>query len=92
MPIRTIEIICIPCEKCEWAKRVIQEVIKGLELQNKTKIIYEFKHTIKIADITKYSLNPSQAPAILVNGNVEYAGRVEPLALKKRLETLHRGA
>ncbi len=89
MAIRSIEIICIPCEKCERAKRIISEVMKAIEIQFKTKIVYDFKHTTTIANITNYGINPSRAPAILINGRIEAAGRVEHEAMKKRLQLLH---
>lgn len=90
MPIKSIEIICIPCSQCEKLRKNIEEIIKGIELQNKTKIFYEFKHTPHLRDISKYSLNPSQAPAVIVNGNVEMAGNIERLALKRKLEAMHK--
>ncbi|MFH0876969.1 MAG: thioredoxin family protein [Candidatus Omnitrophota bacterium] len=89
MPIRSIEVICRPCPKCKSLTEEIQQAIKQIEKIRKTTIIYEFKHTIDLRDITKYSLNPSQIPAILINGLVEFAGRVDPTLLKNRLERIH---
>jgi glutaredoxin len=90
VPIRTIEIVCNPCDKCERAKRLITETIKNIELENKTKILYEFKHTPTLQGITQYSINASQTPAIIINGNVELSGRFENVALKNRLLALTR--
>jgi len=90
MSIRTVEIVCLPCDKCERAKRLILETIKSIELQNKVKITYEFKHTPTIHDLAKYSINASQTPAIVINGNVELSGRVDATALKNRLIALYR--
>jgi hypothetical protein len=90
MPIKSIEIICIPCDKCEKLKANITEIIHRIELQNKVKIPYEFKHTPHLRDITNYSLNPSQTPALIINGNVEMAGTIERLALKSKLESLNK--
>jgi hypothetical protein len=90
MSIQTIEIICIPCDKCEKLKANITEIIHRLELQNKTKIYYEFKHTPHLRDIANYSLNPSQTPALLINGSVEMAGTIDRIALKSKLEAIHK--
>jgi len=90
MPIKSIEIICRPCFKCDQLKNKIPELIKAIEIQNKTKISYEFKHTPDLREISRYSLNPSQTPAIIINGNVELAGQIEPAVLKKKLESMHR--
>lgn len=88
MPIRTIEIICIPCEKCERAKKLIAETIKSIEIQNKVKIPYEFKHNPSLRALADYSINAAQAPAIVINGNVELSGRFDTVALKNRLMSL----
>ena len=91
MPINSIEVICIPCPKCERVKRMITEIIQAIETQNKTKIFYDFRHTPNLQEISKYSLNPSQTPAIIINGHAELAGQVEQLVLKNKLEALHKG-
>ena len=90
MPIKSIEIICRPCFKCDQLKTKIPELIKAMEVQNKTKIFYEFKHTPDIRAISKYSLNPSQTPAVIINGNAELAGKIEIGVIKKKLESIHR--
>ena len=90
MPIKSIEIICLPCQKCAGLEARIREMIKTLEMVNKIKIPFEFKHTIKLTGISQYSLNPSQTPAIVINGVVEFAGRVDQMVLKRRLEAINR--
>jgi len=90
MSIKTIEVMCLPCPKCEQLRDKIAQVIKGIEMQNKVKIPYEFKHTPHLKDISKYSLGPSQAPVVIINGKVEFAGRVELPVLKMRLEVVNR--
>jgi hypothetical protein len=90
MPIKSIEVICIPCPKCTPLKPKIDEIIRGIEMRNKIKIIYEFKQTPNLAEISKYALNPSQTPAVIINGNVEIAGQVNMLILKNRLEAINR--
>lgn len=90
MSIKTIEIICVPCDKCERAKRLISNTIKDIEIQNKTKILYEFKHTPTLQNLAQYSINASQTPAIVVNGTVELSGRFDSVALKNKLLSLIR--
>ena len=90
MPIKTIEIICTPCAKCAPIKPKIDEIIRGLEMVNKVKIVYEFKQTPNLREISKYALNPSQAPVVVINGNVEMAGPVNMLILKNKLEAINK--
>lgn len=90
MPIKSIEIICRPCHKCEQLKNKIPELIKAIEIQNKTKIFYEFKHTPDLREISRYSLNPSQTPPVIINGNVELAGTIDTSVVKMKLESLNR--
>ena len=91
MPIRTIEVICIPCEKCEPLRTVIFEMIKNIERESNTKILYEFKITPHLRDIGKYSINAAQTPAVVINGNVELAGRFDLGLLETKLKVIHRG-
>jgi hypothetical protein len=89
MPIRTIEIMCVPCSKCELVTGFITNAIKAIEFKNKLKIAYEFKHTPNLMQATKYSVNPSQTPIVIINGEVAFAGQVTPDIVKKKLETIH---
>lgn len=90
MAIRTIEIICIPCPKCDMVETKIREAIKNIEQDYKIKIAYEFKHTINLRDISKYNISPSQIPAVVINGALEFAGRIETPIIKRRLDAIHR--
>lgn len=90
MPIKTIEIICLPCPKCSPLREKITTLIKTMEMQNKVKIVYEFKTTPNLREIGKYSLSPSQAPVLLINGNVEFAGKIDMNALRLRLEAINK--
>jgi len=91
MAIRTIEIICIPCPKCDRVKQMIAAAIKQIELQNRIKLTYELKHTPNLSNLANYSVNASQTPAVVINGRLELAGMIEQPALIKKLETIHRG-
>ncbi len=90
MAIKTIEIICLPCPKCEGLEIKIREMIKGIEMVNRIKIVFEFKRHTNIKELSKYSLNASQTPAVLINGVVEFAGRVEPIIMRRRLDEIHK--
>ena len=90
MPIKSIEIMCIPCPKCELVKRLITDAIKVIELQNKIKIAYDFKHTPNFLQASQYSINISQAPIVIINGNVEFSGPATQDIIKKRLEAIQR--
>ena len=90
MPIKSIEIMCIPCPKCELVKKIIADTIKVIESQNKVKIVYDLKHTTNLSQVSQYSINASQAPIVIINGNVEFSGKATQDVIKKRLENLHK--
>lgn len=90
MPIKTIEIICIPCPKCDQVKKIITETIQEIENQNKIKILYEFRHTPNLQEANKYSVNIAKAPIIVINGRVEIAGQVTPEIVKSKLINIHK--
>lgn len=86
MPINSIEVICLPCPKCQNLEVKIRDMIKNIEAMLKTKIVYELKLTRTLRDMTNYSLNPSQTPALLINGQVEFAGKIDFIILRRKLE------
>ncbi len=90
MPIKKIEMICLPCKKCEGIEARIRDLIKAIEMANRIKIPFEFVHTKSLKDIGNYSLNAAQTPALLINGVVEFAGRIDVLLLRRRLEAIHK--
>ena len=90
MAIKTIEVICLPCQKCAGLEMKIREMIKSIEMVNKVKIPFEFKHTTTLLTIAQYSLNPSQTPIVIINGIVEFAGRLDLVLLRRRLEAIHK--
>ena len=90
MPIRSVEVICMPCAKCQDVETKIKNAIKNIEFINHAKIIYEFKFTPQLRDLANYSLNPSQTPAILINGRVEFAGRLDWNLIGRRLDAVQR--
>jgi hypothetical protein len=88
--IKSIEMICVPCPKCDDLENKIRYLVKNIETIHKTKIIYEFKITRDLRGISQLSLNPSQTPVLIINGTVEFAGRIDLILLRQRLEALHR--
>ncbi len=90
MSIVSVEVICLPCRKCENLERQIRQAVSTIGLKYKTVIQFEFKHTKTLDSIFRYSLNAAQTPVVLVNNIVECAGRVDPMLLSKRLESIHK--
>jgi len=90
MPIKTIEIMCVPCNKCDMLKKKILQAIQKVEMKYKIKITYEFKQITNLQDISKYGLNPSQAPVVIINGKPEFAGNIEVTTIPARIEALHK--
>jgi len=88
MAIKSIEVICLPCPRCDQLKIKIVEIMKAIEQKNNIKIPYEFKHTPDLASVDRYSVSPSQAPIIVINGAVEFTGYTQLPALRLKLESL----
>ena len=57
MPIRTIEIVCPPCHKCDLLKKKILQSIGKIEMKYKIKLSYELKQTPNLQEISKYGVN-----------------------------------
>ncbi len=91
MAIKKIEVICLPCPRCEFIIKKIKEAIRGLEYEYKIPIKYEFVHTTNLKTMVRYSVNASQTPIVLVNDSVEFAGRIEATAIRPKLDSIHKG-
>jgi hypothetical protein len=91
MPINTIELVCLPCIKCQNLPQRISSAIKNIELENRVTIRYEFKHTKTLEGVDRYSANASQTPLIIINGSLEFAGRIQDQLLQRRLSSIHKG-
>lgn len=92
MSIKTIEVVCQPCHKCEFIEKKILEALRSLEYEYKIKIPVEIKHSTNIKEIVgKFSLYASQTPVVLINGSVEFAGRIEAAAIRFKLDQIHKG-
>ena len=59
MPIQSIEIICVPCLKCDGLEQKIRGMVDNIGVLSKIKISYEFKHTKKLDTISQYALTPA---------------------------------
>ena len=90
MSIRSMEIICPPCPKCERLKSLIKQTSTYIEEQNKIKLSYDFKHSVSLADLSRYSVNAAQTPVLVINGQVEFAGGGDATALKNKLMAIHK--
>ena len=90
MAIKSVEVICLPCPKCAGLEMKIKEMVKSIGMINKIAINFEYKQTTSLRDISKYSLNPSQTPAILINGVVEFAGKLDMILVRRGLEAIHK--
>lgn len=62
----------------------------AMEFEFKIKIKYELKHTTDLTCISQFALTPAQTPIVLVNGYVEFAGRIETRFLKPKLTSLQK--
>ncbi|HQP91615.1 MAG TPA: thioredoxin family protein [Candidatus Omnitrophota bacterium] len=90
MSIESIEVICLPCKKCEGLEKQIRQVVAAIGSRYKIVINFEYKHTKNLENITRYGLNATQTPALLINKIVEFAGKIDVVLLAKRLETIHK--
>lgn len=90
MPIKTIEIICLPCSKCDQVKKMITEIIQEIEEQYKIRLTYEFKYTPNLQEANKYSVNIAKTPIVVINGRVELAGQITLETVRTTLMNLHK--
>jgi len=91
MPIKKIEVICLPCHRCEFVINKIRNEIRSLEYEYKIKIKYEFIHNTNLKHMQRYSVNASQTPVVLINDSVEFAGRIEATSIRPKLEFIQKG-
>lgn len=78
-----VDILVKPEEKCDHIERVIVAASKA------TNIPVEIHRTSNFALYSHCAINPSQTPVVIIQGNVEFAGKTLNLeAFKKRLTEL----
>lgn len=89
--IRTIEIICKPCYKCDLVIQRINYILECIQNQKGVKFKYEFKHNKNIHDAEKYGYNITQLPIVKINGDIEFVGHVkEEHLIRMKLEEIIR--
>ena len=78
--IKKIEIVCLPCHKCELLKQRIEVITQCLEFKYHTRIRYEFIHCYKrkevIGLIARYGYTINQLPITLINGEICFIGHI----------------
>jgi len=89
--IKTVEIICKPCRKCELLEQRMRNIIQCMETQKRIKIKYQFNRNENILDAAKYGYAINQLPLVLINGNIEFVGFVkEESLLRIKLEAINK--
>jgi hypothetical protein len=76
--LKTVEIICMPCHKCDVMKEKIKSVLTAIGNQNRMRMRCEFIYynTRKeaLVRLSKLGLNIAQLPITLINGQVAFTG------------------
>lgn len=81
-----IDILCLPCIKCRNLKNNIERALRISEAEA------TIRHIVDFSEFTKHSVNVSQAPILVIEGRVEFAGRVPPIdLLSKRISEIKSG-
>jgi len=81
-----IYILTRPNQNCDLLESRFKLVVTLMKLPA------EIKRTTNFADFSGCAINPSQMPAVIINGNVEFAGEVPALdMIKRRLEEIRQG-
>lgn len=79
--IRTIEIVCLPCHKCEILIERIETIIRCLEFKYGTRIKCAFAHIDSkkeiVAALARYGYAINQLPITLINGEIAFIGHVK---------------
>jgi hypothetical protein len=79
--IKKVEIICIPCHKCEILKERIETITQCLEFKYNMRIKYELIHCENkkevIAALARYGYSINQLPITLINGEIAFIGHVK---------------
>jgi hypothetical protein len=79
--IKKIEIICLPCHKCEILAKKVGNILEVLRRKYKIPIKCEIKHINNKAEVTqgmsRYGFNTGQLPIVLINDALAFAGQIE---------------
>lgn len=84
-----IEILCPACPSCMKVERMIKRVMENLEIEMKLRPEVTITHINEYRQFSKYSINVSKTPIVVINGNVEFAGSVPDIdLLRKKLSAI----
>jgi len=89
--LKKIEIICIPCHKCDVVKEKIQGILRCLQgtlnVRMHCEIISYASRKEAMREINKSSYAINELPVILVNGQVAFTGsRISTQRIRMALE------
>jgi len=73
-----IDVLCPDCVKCQNAIRSITRALKLLGRQAK------LNHVTNFREFKNFSVNVSQTPIIVINGQTEFAGKVPSVEIIQR--------
>ena len=80
-----IDILSKPNENCDYVERIVKIAAKTTNTE------VQITRTSNFAAYSHCAINPSQTPIVIINGSVEFAGKVLELeAVKKRLAEINR--
>jgi len=86
MAVLKIDILTRPNQNCDLLESRLKLAVTLLKLPA------EIKRTSNFSAFTGCAINPSQMPAVIINGYVEFAGEVPALdMIKRRLEEIRQG-
>jgi len=86
MAVLKIDILIRPNENCDLLESRLKLVVTMMNMQA------DINRTTNFAAFTGCAINPSQIPAVIINGNVEFAGEVPNIEMiKRRLEEIRQG-
>lgn len=86
MAVLKIDILTRPDQDCRLLESRLKLAVALMKLPA------EIKRTSNFAAFTGCAINPSQVPAVIINGNVEFAGDVPDLEMiRHRLEEIRQG-
>lgn len=82
----SVNILCPTCVKCDNLKKTVERalMITGAEAT--------IRHVTNFSEFSRYSVNVSQTPILVINDKVEFAGQVPPVdILCRRISEIREG-
>ncbi|MFH1359453.1 MAG: hypothetical protein ABIJ41_00255 [Candidatus Omnitrophota bacterium] len=82
-----VEILAPADKNTEYFEKAIKTAARGLNME------IQIMCTSNFAAYTKHSINPSQSPIVLINGNVEFTSQIpDPETIKRKLTDIRNQA